>query len=56
MVNATMHVGFEPPTFDIHGSASFQTQMISSFARRTLFKYALDKGAQLEVVWLDHAR
>ncbi len=33
-------VGFEPPTFDIHASASFQTQLISSFAHRTLFKFA----------------
>ncbi len=32
-------VGFEPPTFDIHGSVSFQTQLISSFVHRTLFKY-----------------
>ena len=32
-------VGFEPPTFDIHASVSFQTQLISSFVRRTLFKH-----------------
>ncbi|HET6368459.1 MAG TPA: ABC transporter substrate-binding protein, partial [Pseudomonadales bacterium] len=32
-------VGFEPPTFDIHASVSFQTQLISSFVHRTLFKY-----------------
>jgi len=32
-------VGFEPPTFDIHGSVSFQTQLTSSFVHRTLFKY-----------------
>lgn len=29
-------VGFELPTFDIRGSVSFQTQLISSFVRRTL--------------------
>jgi peptide/nickel transport system substrate-binding protein len=33
------HVGFEPPTFDIHGSVSYQTQMVSSFVNRTLFKF-----------------
>ena len=32
-------VGFEPPTFDIHASVSFPTQLISSFVHRTLFKY-----------------
>jgi peptide/nickel transport system substrate-binding protein len=32
-------IGLEPPTFDIHGSVSYQTQMISSFARRSLFKF-----------------
>jgi peptide/nickel transport system substrate-binding protein len=32
-------VGLEPPTFDIHGSVSYQTQLISSFVHRTLFKY-----------------
>jgi peptide/nickel transport system substrate-binding protein len=32
-------VGFEPPSFDIHGSVSFQTQLTSSFVHRTLFKY-----------------
>jgi DNA-binding transcriptional LysR family regulator len=32
------HVGFDPPTFDIHGSVSYQTQMVSSFVNRTLFK------------------
>ena len=33
------HVGFDPPTFDIHGSVSYQTQMVSSFVNRTLFKF-----------------
>lgn len=33
------HIGFEPPTFDIHGSVSFQTQLVSSFVNRTLFKF-----------------
>lgn len=33
------HVGLEPPTFDIHGSVSYQTQLVSSFVHRTLFKY-----------------
>ncbi len=33
------HVGFDPPTFDIHGSVSYQTQMVSSFVHRTLFKF-----------------
>lgn len=32
-------IGLEPPTFDTHGSISFQTQLVSSFVRRTLFKY-----------------
>jgi len=34
------HIGLEPPTFDIHGPASEGTQLISSFARRGLFKFA----------------
>jgi len=33
------HIGLEPPTFDIHGSVSYQTQLVSSFVRRTLFKF-----------------
>ena len=33
------HIGLEPPTFDIHGSVSYQTQLISSFVHRTLFKF-----------------
>ena len=32
-------IGLEPPTFDTHGSISYQTQLVSSFVRRTLFKY-----------------
>lgn len=32
-------IGLEPPTFDTHGPISYQTQLISSFVRRTLFKY-----------------
>jgi len=32
-------IGLEPPTFDTHGTISYQTQLISSFVRRTLFKY-----------------
>ncbi len=32
-------VGFEPPTFDIHSSVSFQTQLTSSFVHRSLFKF-----------------
>jgi peptide/nickel transport system substrate-binding protein len=33
------HIGLEPSTFDIHASASYQTQLLSSFVRRTLFKF-----------------
>jgi peptide/nickel transport system substrate-binding protein len=32
-------IGLEPPTFDIHGSVSYQTQLVSSFVNRTLFKF-----------------
>ena len=31
-------IGLEPPTFDVHATASDQTQLVSSFVRRTLFK------------------
>ncbi len=31
-------IGLEPPTFDVHVTASHQTQLVSSFVRRTLFK------------------
>jgi peptide/nickel transport system substrate-binding protein len=33
-------IGLEPPSFDIHGTVSYQTQLISSFVHRTLFKFA----------------
>jgi peptide/nickel transport system substrate-binding protein len=33
------HMGLEPPTFDIQATASYQTQLISSFVHRTLFKF-----------------
>ncbi len=33
------HMGLEPPSFDIHGNISYQTQLISSFVHRTLFKF-----------------
>ncbi len=33
------HIGLEPPTFDVHASVSYQTQLISSFVHRTLFKF-----------------
>lgn len=33
------HIGVEPATFDIHNTASYQTPVISSFVRRTLFKF-----------------
>jgi len=32
-------IGLEPATFDTQGTISYQTQLISSFVRRTLFKY-----------------
>src|ERR1700740_3003694 len=32
-------IGLEPPSFDIHGTASYQTQLVSSFVHRTLFKF-----------------
>lgn len=31
-------IGLEPSTFDVHATASHQTQLVSSFVRRTLFK------------------
>jgi peptide/nickel transport system substrate-binding protein len=31
-------IGLEPPTFDVHATASHPTQLVSSFVRRTLFK------------------
>jgi peptide/nickel transport system substrate-binding protein len=33
------HIGLEPPSFDVHASASFETALVSSFVRRTLFKF-----------------
>jgi peptide/nickel transport system substrate-binding protein len=33
------HIGVEPPTFDPQVTASYQTQLVSSFVRRTLFKF-----------------
>jgi peptide/nickel transport system substrate-binding protein len=33
------HIGLEPPTFDIQATASYQTQLISSFVHRGLFKF-----------------
>ena len=33
------HIGLEPGSFDIQATASPQTQLISSFVRRTLFKF-----------------
>jgi ABC-type transport system substrate-binding protein len=32
-------IGLEPPTFDAQGTMSFQTQLMSSLVRRTLFKF-----------------
>jgi peptide/nickel transport system substrate-binding protein len=32
-------IGLEPPSFDIHGTVSYQTQLVSAFVRRTLFKF-----------------
>ena len=31
-------IGLEPPTFDVHATASAHTQLVSSLVRRTLFK------------------
>ena len=33
------HIGVEPPTFDPQATVAYQTQLISSFVRRTLFKF-----------------
>ena len=33
------HIGLEPPSFDIHATVSYQTQLVSSFVHRTLFKF-----------------
>jgi len=37
-------IGLEPPTFDPHGGSVPQTQLVSSFVRRTLFKFASGAG------------
>jgi len=33
------HIGLDPPSFDIHGTVSYETQLASSFVHRTLFKF-----------------
>ena len=33
------HIGLEPATFDVHATAAHQTQLVSSFVRRSLFKF-----------------
>jgi ABC-type transport system substrate-binding protein len=33
------HIGLEPPSFDPQASVAYQTQLISSLVRRTLFKF-----------------
>lgn len=33
------HIGVEPPTFDPQVTVAYQTQLVSSFVRRTLFKF-----------------
>ncbi len=33
------HIGVEPPTFDPQATVAYQTQLMSSFVRRTLFKF-----------------
>lgn len=32
-------IGLDPPTFDVHATTSYETQLVSSFVRRTLFKF-----------------
>ena len=32
-------IGLDPPTFDVHATTSPETQLVSSFVRRTLFKF-----------------
>jgi hypothetical protein len=34
------HIGLEPATFDVHATAAHQTQLVSSFVRRSLFSRA----------------
>jgi peptide/nickel transport system substrate-binding protein len=33
------HIGIEPSTFDVQATAAYQTQLLSSFVHRTLFKF-----------------
>jgi ABC-type transport system substrate-binding protein len=33
------HIGLEPQTFDIQATIAYETQLVSSFVRRTLFKF-----------------
>src|SRR5262245_45524315 len=33
------HIGLDPSSFDIHAAASDEAQLVSSFVRRTLFKF-----------------
>src|SRR5712691_1422630 len=33
------HIGIEPSTFDVQATAADPTQLVSSFVRRTLFKF-----------------
>src|SRR5712692_2723058 len=33
------HIGIEPSTFDVQATADYQTQLVSSFVHRTLFKF-----------------
>lgn len=37
-------IGPDPLTFDVHATASYQTQLVSSLVRRTLFKVAHGAG------------
>jgi len=37
-------IGPDPPTFDVHATASHQTQLVSSLVRRTLFKVVHGAG------------
>jgi peptide/nickel transport system substrate-binding protein len=39
-------IGLDPPTFDVHATTSFETKLVSSFVRRTLFKFV--NGARYE--------
>ena len=37
---ALKQIGLDPPTFDVQATAAPETQLVSSFVRRTLFKFA----------------